>query len=173
MCAFWEFFVVYFSAFPMKHNGSFIGFTAWKQSEQAFVENDPIIFDGTSINEGGYYQPALGRFTCPFDGIYFVAVTYKGVTFVDDYDDTYLAYLDVQLEQDSEPFLHLFANNDGNPRNTVTNTGITRCSQGEHISVYASSEGRIYGEQGIPLSTFTVMLMHQGSSSGNYVLHRW
>lgn len=40
---------------------SFVGFTAWKTTPQAYVTGDTIIYEGVTLNEGGQYQPITGQ----------------------------------------------------------------------------------------------------------------
>ena len=55
------------------------------------------------------------------------------------------------------------------PTNTVRNSGIVSCTQGEDIYLEGYYHGAVYGTPEIPYSTFTVFLMY--TQTGTYTNH--
>ena len=134
-----------------KHN-SFVRFTAIKTTNQSYEAGDTIKFEGVLLNEGNHFQPLLSRFVCPFNAIYYVAVTFKKF---------YTSPLQVNVEHETKTLLRSVEVQASNPWNTVSNSGLVRCFQGEEIKVTAIGSGEVYGDASKAYTTFTVMMMYQ------------
>lgn len=57
--------------------------------------------------------------------------------------------------------MYLQEGSTGNPSNTVTNSILLECEQGQYLSVLGSGTGAVYGQLGVQHSTLTIMLMHK------------
>ena len=55
------------------------------------------------------------------------------------------------------------------PTNTVRNSGIVSCTQGEDIYLEGYHHGLVYGAREIPYSTFTVFPMY--TQTGIYIMY--
>lgn len=137
---------------PDKSHSSFVGFSAFKQFNQTHSAGNNIIFDGVLLNEGGYYQRIQSRFECPVNGIYFVTVTAKRQEL-----DPLL--LDVEIATNN--LFRLSSTESENPEDIVNNGVLTRCFEGEEISVKGAGDGSVYGHPSEVETVFTVMFMYQ------------
>ena len=133
----------------MRHEST-VGFTAWAQTSIDYVSGDVIRFTGVLLNEGGAYSTVTGQFSCDVGGVYYVAITNKQTTYATLYISVYKGEEEIMTTVDSHS---------NNPGVSVTNSVLVECLPGEYLVMRGSRTGSVYGEAGLPHSTFTAFLM--------------
>ena len=58
-----------------KHNGSFIGFSAYATQSHDYSDGSIVLFDGIITNQGPFYTPETSAFLCAFEGYYLFTLT--------------------------------------------------------------------------------------------------
>lgn len=93
------------------------------------------------------------------NGVYYVSITVK----VNSLNPVGLA-----VSRNDELFLHLREryNNPMIAGNTLTNSGVLNCLEGQHISVTAHENSTVHGDPNLAYTTLTVMYM---SREGNFI----
>ena len=106
-------------------------------------------------NEGGFYSTATGLFTCNVTGVYYIAVTLKRTADVDG--DLYIL-----INKGVEKLLVTTNFPRENVGMSITNSRLVVCLSGERLSMRGGyGGGSVYGESGVPHSTFTAFLLQE------------
>ena len=122
-----------------------VGFTAMTTDTLTYNEDDVIEFPLAMSNFGGYYNPASGLFTCPYDGIYMFFNSIRS-----DSSD-----VDCYMHRESSILLHMFSLRDASRSNLV----ITRCNRGERV--WARQQYDNYVIEGSHSTMFSGFLLYK------------
>ena len=123
-----------------------VGFTARATETLTYNVDDVIQFPATISNFGGYYNPASGLFTCPYDGIYMFFSSIRS-------DDTdIICYIYKETSRLGQIF-SLYSSA------TASNLVITDCSRGERVWVRQDGNNDVI--MGTRASTFSGFLLYR------------
>lgn len=126
----------------------FTGFTAVKTGDARVRGGHTIVFDVALVNEGGHYDTKNGIFVCPHDGIYFVSVNML-----------VSGNIKLRLKRETKTVFYLHNEHRGN---TVSSSGIIRCSKDDSIKLWVEYAIRsAVNNETIPFSTFTCMHLRE------------
>ena len=103
-----------------------------------------------AANHNLYFPP--GHFHCPVSGVYFAHITGR----VYNTDD-----LQLQIVKNDEICGNILEYGARLPYNTLSNGCLMECSAGESIQIKAIYSSSVYGDQSVPYSTFSVLLINQ------------
>ena len=129
-------------------HSSFVGFTMMKNSDQNYLAGDRITFEVPLQNDDNVYNTTLNAFVCPDSALYYVSVTFVRVG---------TAALNLAVVMEIGPPLYSEESYAGNPGNTVSNEGLSRCIPGQQVFVAAVGDGSVHGDISRARTTFTIM----------------
>lgn len=100
-------------------------------------------------------------FICPVTGVYYISVNLKKTS-------TVIASLGWYIGISWQTSMQLVEENDNNDGTTVSGSRLVTCAVGEDflVRMFGSADNYVYGEPGIPHSTFTIMLLHKNGMLG-------
>ena len=127
------------------------GFTAWAQAPIYYEKEEVIRFFGVLQNENGLYSSATGQFLCNVSGLYYIAITLKRMTDA----------LAIKVyNKRGEVVLTAASKGTHNQGISISNSRLVECLEGEYLVLRSFGQGSLYGEAGVPHSTFTAFLLH-------------
>lgn len=135
---------------------SFVGFTVFKKSSQDYSIDTEIIFDGILLNPGNDFRPSINKFICPFSGIYFASVNFRK-----NFRNTNTDSLYLNVVQEGVAILRSSEDSSSTPGNTVSNSGLFRCLEGQRVWVSGADTGSVYGDPSKAFTTFSIVLMYE------------
>ena len=100
-------------------------------------------------------------FICPVPGVYYISVNLKKNSSVETSVGWYIG-------NSWKTSMGLVDDNDYNDGTTVSCSRLLTCAVGEEflVKMSGSANNYVYGEPGIPHSTFTIMLLHKNGMLG-------
>lgn len=141
-------------AAALLHNTTvFIGSTAFTQEDSDFSINVTIVFEGLIINEGDGYRLPLNSYVCPLTGVYYVEIGIRA---------SEGSFVQLQVMKNSDIILYMESAKADNDFNVDTNGALIECNQGDRIFLQSWRGSNVWGERGIPYTTFNAFMLYQG-----------
>lgn len=135
-------------AADVKHNGSFIGFSAYPSETRDYTEGLTVLFDSVTTNVGSLYTPDTSIFICGYEGYYLFSVSVHATT-----GDL----MDADLVMDGTSIARVYA--DRTDSDSASNTAVVLCPQFSQVYVRARQDGLTMNAG--PYSMFTGLLLLQ------------
>lgn len=140
--------IIYLFSDSEKNDKLFAAFSARKTRFQSVKTGDKVSFEEVLYNKGNYFMPSLNQFVCPANGVYYIYVTMwknfnSNIHVVIKKNDT--GELNIDMAQIDY--------------NTLSNSYMTECEEGEIMYVSALERGSVYARTYAKTTSFTGMLL--------------